>query len=292
VIATEAFDMAGDATAFPSQLTAPLRQYENAFEGLSPWQPKKIYFFTDAFDTGFVVGRGPVYEGKEISPSRKVSYLQLAAESAAAYYTQSPDPKLNRQIEARENLAESINKVQQSGYLPEPVRLWLGKSLVESHVTADVFDGIRPGAIPVRPLKTQAPPVSLDLQVELSGPWGFYRGFWRAHDLESLRFLRPEIAVPPNDTLTIPLLVRNSYSEAAKVTPSVILPPGWKQSGENEPATIPAEGQMTIDLHAIAPAEENDRFAEIRINVVAGGSFAYQGSVFVKVSRWVAAQVK
>ena len=90
VIATEAFDMAGDPTVFPSQVAAPLRQYENAFEGLSPWQPKKLYYLTDAFDTGFFRGHGPEYDGKDVSPSKHISYLQVAARSAAAYYTQCP----------------------------------------------------------------------------------------------------------------------------------------------------------------------------------------------------------
>jgi LmbE family N-acetylglucosaminyl deacetylase len=36
VTATEAFDLGGDPNAFPSQLVAPIRQFENAFEGLSP----------------------------------------------------------------------------------------------------------------------------------------------------------------------------------------------------------------------------------------------------------------
>jgi LmbE family N-acetylglucosaminyl deacetylase len=292
VLATEGFDLAGDPAAFPAQVAAPIRQFENALEGLSPWQPKKLYYFTDAFETGFFEDRGPAYDGKEISPARKSPYIQLAAQSAAAYYTQSPDPRINRQIETGENLPEAITKLQQSGYLPESVRLWLGKALVPTTVTADVFDGIRPGAISFQPPKRPPLPVSLNLQVELAGPWGFYREFWRAHQLDSLRFLRPEIAVQPNDTLTIPLWVRNSNSQAAKLTPALILPPGWKPSGEIQPITIPADGLLTLALHAIAPAQPNDHFAELRISVTSGGTFVYQESVFVKVSPWVAGQAK
>src|SRR5690348_16804014 len=76
--ATEAFDIAGDPTVFPSQLVAPIRQLESAFEGLSPWQPQKLYYFTDAFDTTFFKGHGPEYDGNQTSPSRKLAYLQLA----------------------------------------------------------------------------------------------------------------------------------------------------------------------------------------------------------------------
>jgi len=50
VIATEAFDLAGDPTVFPAQIVAPRERLDigNATEGLLPWQPKKIYYFSDA----------------------------------------------------------------------------------------------------------------------------------------------------------------------------------------------------------------------------------------------------
>jgi len=46
VIATEAFDLAGDSTAFPEQIAAPRSRTAvgNLTEGLHPWQPKKIYY--------------------------------------------------------------------------------------------------------------------------------------------------------------------------------------------------------------------------------------------------------
>jgi LmbE family N-acetylglucosaminyl deacetylase len=292
VLATQAFDMAGDRTVFPSQLAAPIRQFENALEGLTPWQAKKLYYFTDAFDTGFMQGRGPEYSGKEISPSRKVSYLQLAAQSAAAYYTQSPDPQVNRQIEAGKNLDEIVSKMQAAGAFPDPVRLWLGKSHVENTVTGDVFAGIEGEPIAFAPLKTQPPLVAEGVQVELGGPWGFYQEFWREHDLLALRFRRAEIAVEPNDALTIPLLVRNNSEGTARVTASAALPAGWRQKGADPQLSLPAGGEGTLSLPVVAPAQENPNFAEIRINVIAGGGFAFQTSMFVKVSSNVAEQVK
>ncbi len=292
VLATEAFDLAGDPTVFPSQVAAPARQFENALEGLSPWQAKKIYYFTDAFDNGFMQGRGPEYSGKEISPSRKVSYLQLAAQSAAPYYTQSPDPRMNRQIEAGKDLEAIVGKLQQSDYFPDPVRLWLGKALVQSSVTGDVFEGVRSAPISFAPVKRPVPAVSLEMLIELGGPWGFYREFWNAHELQSLRFLRPEIAVQPSDTLTIPLIFRNGSAAAERVTASVIHPQGWKQKDASPQIEVPATGQATLQLRVIAPPQENKTFAEIRVNVVSGGGFDFQTSVFVKVSPYVAEQLK
>src|ERR1700716_3032959 len=48
VLGTEAFDLAGDPTVFPSQVAAPLRRLEPYLENLRPWQTKKIYYFPDA----------------------------------------------------------------------------------------------------------------------------------------------------------------------------------------------------------------------------------------------------
>jgi len=292
VIATEAFDMAGDPTVFPSQVAAPIRQFENALEGLTPWQPKKLYYFTDAFDTGFFQGRGPEYSGKEISPSHRVSYLQIAAQAYAPYYTQSADPKLNRAVDAGENFDALITKLMQTGDLSDPVRLWLGKSHVKGITTGEVFEGINSNPIAFAPPKKDVAAASSETQVELGGPWGFYREFWRAHELDSLRSLRPEIAVQPNDTLTIPLQVRNNSSRPEKLKVSMVLPEGWKQRRDVREVDVPAAGQLTVGVPVVAPAQENNQFAEIRISVLSGGRFAFQGSVFVKVSPYVAEQLK
>lgn len=292
VLATEAFDMAGDRTVFPSQIAAPIRQFENALEGLTPWQPKKLYYFTDAFDAGFMQGHGPEYSDKDSSPSRKASYLELAAQSAAAYYTQSPDPRMNRQIEAGNDLNDAIAKIQASGYLPDPVRLWLGKSHVKADITGDIFGGIGNDPIEFIPPKLTAPEVSHRVQVELGGPWGFYREFWRAHQLIGFESRRPEIAVQPNDTLTIPLTVTNNSGAIAHLTASSSLPPGWKQKGPDPQLSLPPGQEGSISFPLLAPAQENSNFAEIRITVTADNAPAFQTSVFVKVSPYVAEQVK
>ncbi|HJQ52312.1 MAG TPA: PIG-L family deacetylase, partial [Gemmatimonadaceae bacterium] len=71
VIATEAFDIAGDPTWFPEQVAAPEDRlwYGNLMEGLHAWQPKKLYYYTDATHFDFMQGKGPQYSLTEISPS-------------------------------------------------------------------------------------------------------------------------------------------------------------------------------------------------------------------------------
>ena len=288
VIATEAFDTAGDPTVFASQLAAPIRQFENAFEGLSPWQPQKLYFFSDAFDTAFFKGHGPEYEGNEMSPSRKLSYLQLAAQSAAAYYTQLPDPNVGRRIEAGDTSPAAIADLQKAGYLPQPVRLWLGRSHVRSTITGDVFEPEPNTPTPFPPPATWKAPVD----IQLGGPFGFYRDFWRAHDLRSLESMRPEIAVQPRDTLTVPIVIRNPSDSLEEVSVSVELPSGWMLGVPVPRKSLPAPSQTTVFVRAIAPAQLSTTFAEIKVQVQSAGKVLYKGSVFAQVSAYVAGQVK
>jgi LmbE family N-acetylglucosaminyl deacetylase len=81
VIATEAFDLAGDPTWFPEQIAAPADHlwYGNLMEGLHTWQPKKLYYYTDATHFEFMNGKGPQYSMTDVSPSQLVSFARLAA---------------------------------------------------------------------------------------------------------------------------------------------------------------------------------------------------------------------
>ena len=87
VVATEAFDAAGDASQFPEQLAAPVKQFESEYDGLEVWQPKKLYFMSDATDTAFMTGRGPSYPVTERT-SKGVPYWQVAYQQLTAHVTQ------------------------------------------------------------------------------------------------------------------------------------------------------------------------------------------------------------
>src|SRR5205823_1782481 len=71
VLATEAFDLADDSTAFPAQLAGASKRLEPYLENLTPWQPKKIYYFSDAQDSKQFAGKGFAYSVREVSPSQK-----------------------------------------------------------------------------------------------------------------------------------------------------------------------------------------------------------------------------
>src|SRR5271170_3937866 len=89
VLATEAFDLAGDPAVFPSQVAGPLRRLEPFLENLRPWQPKKIYYFPDADREDIFRGEGPEYSVKDISKSSKKAYWRASLDSFRWHETQA-----------------------------------------------------------------------------------------------------------------------------------------------------------------------------------------------------------
>lgn len=223
VIATEAFDLAGDATAFPEQISAPRnrRGIMNLTEGLLPWQPKKIYYFSDAVNTDFLKGKGPEYNTTDISPSRNETYYKLAAEQMARHLTQDDSGQM----------AKNALETGDFTYFKQPVRLVLGKSLVPGSTTGDVFEGVAPGAVPYAAVRGYHPEVHQGVSIDLGGPWAFYREFWRAHNLDHLADLikTPEVAVANAADVHVPILIHNDTDQPVEVTLTCTLPAGWKE---------------------------------------------------------------
>src|SRR5579863_8843022 len=89
VVATEAFDLAGDPSVYPEQVAAPIRRLEPFLENLRPWQCKKIYYFPDASNDEMFRGKGPEYSVKDISKSAKQAYWRMGLESFRLHQTQA-----------------------------------------------------------------------------------------------------------------------------------------------------------------------------------------------------------
>src|SRR6266404_8686539 len=87
LLATEAFDLAGDPVAFPEQVAGPTKRLEPYLENLRPWQPKKIYYFPDADRQDIFKGKGPDYSVKEISKSSKLPYWRMGLDSFRSHQT-------------------------------------------------------------------------------------------------------------------------------------------------------------------------------------------------------------
>jgi LmbE family N-acetylglucosaminyl deacetylase len=242
VLAVEAFDMAGDPGAFPEQLSMPreVNGMSNLVEGLEPWQPKKIYFFTDAFEvfnaywhdpasrspfrSALDESTGPVYRADEISPSQHASYAEIVARQQAEYATQ----------EGAVGTAALDSRNYSLFAYPEP--LIFGNSLVGGSVTGDIFESITARPIPFHSIEQSTTLSSTGITLEIGDPWRFYSDFWRAHDLGRIAALLPvpELGAGSGERLHIPLIACNHTRSAANVSITPDFPSDWP----NPPASI------------------------------------------------------
>jgi LmbE family N-acetylglucosaminyl deacetylase len=239
VIATEAFDLAANPLAFPEQIEAPRNPQgiSNYGEGLRCWQPKKIYFFSDATHFDFLKGNGPEYPTSDVSPTRKEPYSRIAAEAWSFYKTQN-----------------DFTDAQLKEFSELPVRLIWGKSLVGGTRTGDVFEGIATTPVPFARPRGYEPPAPA-VALELGGPWAFYRAFWPAHNLEHLAELySPEAQVTRSEKLWVPLILRNDTSSVVQVTLHSALPSGWSQKPEATIFTVSAHDSTAVQLTIAPPA--------------------------------------
>lgn len=251
VLATEAFDTAGDPAAYAEQITPPRDRFDvdNFTEGLRPWQAEKIYYFSDASNTDFMKGQGPEYSATDLSPARRVSYARLAAEECAFHLTQSD----SGQAAARALAKNDLHLFEQ------PVRLIFGKSHVESQATADLFEGVDPRGIGYRPASPYVPEPPTAPTFELGESWRFYRDFWPAHGLEHLaHLLGPQVAVNFASFLWVPLVIENPTATPLDIKVSVDLPSGWTY-------VRTPQLQFTVAAHATGAMNFEVRTPEQRV---------------------------
>ncbi len=252
VLASEAFDLAGDPSTFPEQVAGPTKRLEPFLENLRPWQPKKIYYFPDADREDIFRGKGPDYSVKEISKSSKQAYWRMALDSFRAHQTQAKSflDKLAQMDEAQiEKMATSDN------FWTEALHFVLGKSLVGGSTTGDVFENVAAGAIPfVRPDVLPEPPRP-ELSVELGGPWSFYAEFRRAHGLTNLPHPEPpEIALQGHSAMVIPLWVRNRTGKTQEISLAATLPAGWTLQSGTGKFTVSAKQAAAARIEIMLPA--------------------------------------
>lgn len=265
VLATEAFDTAGDPTEFPAQLAGPVKVNETLLDGLQPWQPKKLYYFPDSADDIFK-GTGPSYPTNAISPTFKKPYWRLAMETFEYHLTQ-----YRSFIERMKKMDEKQIAGQEKNW-GGPIDFVLGKSHVPGSVTGDVFEGITPGRIAFAPATREPETQPAALSAELGGPWGFYQSFRRAHGLTKLpQASVPEIAIKRGATLLIPLELRNHTNATKPISISLKLPDGWTDQSGAGNLTLEPQSDFYWQVTADAPkAEVKDR-QEIECRIEADG---------------------
>lgn len=233
VIATEAFDAAADPTAFAEQLAAPRWHggVGNYGEGLQPWQPKKLYFVSDASHPEFLTGHGPTYSAAEMCRAKNMTFAQINRQAWKQYATQIDfDEK---------TLSEFVNM---------PEHLVLGKALVPSGVTDDVWTGIDRQKLSFTPAPGYHSSSEHGVTLQLGGPWAYYREFYAAHGLTSLEGLvPPQTSLSYGDQLWVPLLLENHSDQAEDVTLKSDMPTGWTGAGATR------DGVYHLEPHSSYP---------------------------------------
>ena len=270
VLAVEAFDSAGDPAVFPSQLAQPRKINETLLEGLQPWQPQKIYFFSDASDDKLIKGKGPQYPTTAISPSRHIPYWRVSMDIFRFHLTQ-----YRTYIEKLQSLndeqLEKLAGADQDSW-STPVELIFGKSLVQSTPTADVFEGIQPQPPPFDRLPSPNPKEHKGLSIEIGGPWNFYEDFWAAHDLTDLPKPEiPEIAVAAGTILQLPVILRDDDKEPTEVTLTAKLPDGWTLKNPLLHYKLSPGDILPIEVEITTPPKKTDQISELSCRAEAAG---------------------
>lgn len=289
VLATEAFDLAADSTAFPSQVAGASKRLEPYLENLAPWQPKKIYYFSDANDQKQFAGTGPAYSVKEVSPSQEKPYWRLALDAAKAHLTQFPGEIQGLSKMSDEQLQKMMDDPQ-SSWWSDPMTLIFGKSLVPAGAAGDVFAaiGAEGSANVERGIVGHAASAGASIpEVELAGPWLFYEEFRRKHGLAALpKPAVPEIGVKAGTLVSVPFLVR--HVSAKEVEIRVSAPDGWKIASGAGKLQLPAEAftMLRVDIETpVTTAEElkTSQPAEVTVAAYTNGNSIGEAKLRVKL---------
>jgi LmbE family N-acetylglucosaminyl deacetylase len=245
VVATEAFDLAGNPIAFPEQVSPPRDHLtiSNYGEGLHPWQAKKLYFFSNATHQQFLAHHGPTYLATDTSLSQGVPFEQLNKSAWAFYASQN-------------NFASGA----EIPFLDQPEYIVLGKSLVPAPPEADVLSGVGSQPLSYVPPQSYATAPPTEGALELGGPWAFYREFFSAHGISLLNTLFPlETGFIPGHRLWVPLLLRNNSTGPATAVLHGDLPAGWRTTQSDMDYSLEPGTTLPVQLFLQAPSNTQDK---------------------------------
>ncbi|WP_109485246.1 PIG-L family deacetylase [Occallatibacter savannae] len=289
VVAAEAFDAAGDATKFAEQISPAKNRtgMSNLTEGLLPWQPQKLYFFTDAYEVftpywydakkqspfrkNLGEGTGPSFAMTETSPSRHMSYAQIEADEQTYYMTQEGQ------------LGVDAVKAKNFKTFEFPVKLILGKSVVGGSVTGDVFEGVRTEGVPFKPVHGYAAEGKRGVTLEIGDPWRFYSLFWNAHDLDRMAALIPvpEMEADYGEWLNVELRACNYTDHDAAIDLSAELPTGWVDHAQYKRYPVRAGECYPVTAMVSARSSGDEKWDELTWTATQDGHSV--GSVTVRV---------
>lgn len=287
ILATEAFDMAGDPTVFPEQVTpaSEPRQNQNHLEGLRPWQAQKIYYFSNPTHMDFFAAQGPQYSASDVSPQRHISYGQIAAEEFIIHRTQGGG-RVEQAL-----LEHGAQGLERPIPLMKPSQFILGKSLVNTSTTGDVFAGIVPDGIPYRRPPGFIAHIYTTPAMELGGPWNFYRQFWPAHGLDHLATLiPPELSIQVGGILTIPLIIENPTNHSLAVKLEFQAPDGWKTMTPLSQLSIDPQTKCFLRVQATAPGTKLAGWQQFEVSADSDGKPLGTIALRVELANWALQQ--
>ncbi len=286
VLATEAFDLANDPTAFPAQVAGATKRLEVYLENLTPWQPKKLYFFSDADDQKQFAGTGPAYSVKEISPSQKKPYWRLAMDAATPHLTQFPAEIHQLTAMSDEQLNKFMDDPQHSWWA-EPMTLIFGKATVTGKPTDNVLANLTAGpALLHRKEEIDRYADSNDSWVVIGGPWSYYSAFYKVHALDVKTAENPQIEIKAGTNLLVPIVIGHANSKASEVTISCRAPAGWKIARGEGKFLLPPESRTDLSVEFLTPdsnkeESKNEKAAEVIVTVSVDGKSA--GEIRLKI---------
>src|SRR5262249_53910428 len=276
VLATEAFDVANDKTAFPAQLAAASKRLEPYLENLAPWQPKKIYYFSDANDQKQFAGHGFAYSVREVSPSEKKPYWLLAMRSAQSHLTQFPE-EIHRWASLDDEAIQKAMSDPTHLWWSEPETLIFGKAagvgspnvrLVE---TSDPFAeaAAQPDAKQTRVEDLPLSSGPMKTTVKIAGPWEFYEAFRIKHALWQLPVARePEIAVKAGTVVAVPVHVLRPMLAQAIFTLTADAPAGWKVVGGTGKFTVEQGTDALFRVEVQIPEPSKEQLKEAKPQII------------------------
>lgn len=284
VIATEAFDMAGDPTVFPQQVAFPRERTDisNFNEGVNPWQAKKIYYFSDREEP--IDGPGPKFNISDVSKSKKIPYYQLAAELSTPHLTQA---------DVSESAIKALKTKDYSEFEKYMSRFHLlfGKSLVKCNPRGDVFEGIRSESLGYIAPQGYKEETGKEVNIELGGAFAFYRKFWKVHSIENLASLvQPEITVAVNSYLNFPIVLSNYTNDSVNVELKPLLPEGWKVSSGIATYHLAPNEVFPVQTFIIAASEKTTQPIDISWEALVGGNVIGRVTIRVGLSEWTLPQ--
>ncbi len=284
VIATEAFDLAGDPTVFPAQVAVPRERSDvaNQNEGLLPWQPKKLYFFSDASHA--LAATGPTFDMNQVSPAKGEPYYRLAARLHTPHRTQGDVSKI------------ALDALRTGDFGPfkewlGTFRLIFGKATVPCKPEGGVFEGVtEKPVVYARPPGYRHTPVG-SLRLELGGVFAFYQDFWAVHGIEGIGGLTgPEIEVAAGSYLFVPLQIQNGTADTVVVTLASILPAGWKEESGSGRYRVPPGATEPAQFFVRCPGEITPAPVSLSWKASAGGKEIGSVSMLVKLLDWTLPQ--